>query len=137
MTVGERVKRIRQYLEWTQDRLAQESGLSKSFISEIENDKANMSGENLLRIANTLNTSLDYLMKGEPEPDSKQDRAVEIPPALSAMAEEQGLSYRSTVSLLKTQDAWLAKRSSKEKKTMSKEDWLAVYMVLKKHLDGE
>lgn len=137
MNVGERIKRIRQYLDWTQDRLAQESGLSKSFISEIENDKANMSGENLLKLASALNTSLDYLMKGEPESEGRKEKAVEIPPALSAMAEEQGLSYRSTVLLLKTQDAWMAKRSSKEKKLMSKEDWHEVYNVLRKHLDGD
>ena len=96
-----------------------------------------MSGENLLKIANALNTSLDYLMKGEPESKGKKEKAVEIPPALSAMAEEQGLSYMATVLLLKTYNSWIAKRSSKEKIPMTKEDWNELYKSLKKYLDGD
>ena len=137
MTLGERIKYIRNSLEWTQDRLAQESGLSKSFISEVENDKANIGGENLLRIANSLNTSLDYLMKGEPESKKNKEKAIEIPAALSEMAEENDLSYASTVTLLKTYNSLLARRSSKEKGLMTKEDWRELYRKLKKYLDGD
>lgn len=65
MKLGDRIKELRQSLSWTQDKLAQEAQISKSFLSEIENNKASASGDNLLKISNSLNVSLDYLMKGE------------------------------------------------------------------------
>lgn len=135
MNLGERIKNLRQRLEWTQDKLAQETGLSKSFLSEVEHDKASISGENLLKIANALNTSLDYLMKGESRAGEKKQMPVEIPPELSEVAEELGLSYRNTIDILTAYNSILARRSSKEKKAMTKQGWRDLYEVLKKHLE--
>jgi transcriptional regulator with XRE-family HTH domain len=135
MKLGERIKNIRQSLGWTQDKLAQESGLSKSFLSEIEHNKVSISGENLLKIANSLNTSLDYLMKGSPQPSDKGLKPVEIPPELSEFAEVKGLSYKSTLLLLSTYQSLVAKRSRKEKTEMTKKDWQDLYERLKAYLD--
>ena len=67
-TIGERIKNRRNELGWTQDQLAQKAGISKSFLSDLENGKRSVSADNLLGIAGVLNLSLDYLMKGtEPE----------------------------------------------------------------------
>src|SRR5208283_369617 len=135
MTLGERIKLIRQSLKWTQDKLAQEAQISKSFLSEIENDKTNVSGDSLLKIANALNTSLDYLMKGENIDEGEKPKLVEIPSALSDMADARGLSYRSTLKLLSIHHSLIAKRSSREKKGMKKEDWQDLYDRLKLLLD--
>ena len=62
MPLGERVKSLRQSMGWTQDKLAQEAKISKSFLSEVENDKANLSGDNLLKIANALKTKPSELL---------------------------------------------------------------------------
>ncbi len=132
---GERIKILRQSLGWTQDRLAHEAGISKSFLSEIENDKASISGEYLLKIANTLNTSLDYLMKGETIQNDKKRGPTEIPSELSELAEELGLSYKSTVTLLTTHGSLVAKRSSNEKTEMTKEGWRDLYDRLKDYLE--
>ena len=70
MLLGDRIKEIRQSLGWTQDRLAKETRISKSFLSEVENNKSDVSGDKLLKIANALNASLDYLLKGEPRSNS-------------------------------------------------------------------
>lgn len=133
--MGERIKSIRQSLGWTQDKLAQESGISKSFLSEIENNKANISGENLLKIANALNASLDYLMKGEPFPDEGKPRPVEIPSALSNLAEELEMSHKSTLALLSAHQSLIARRSSREKTEMTKEKWRELYESLKSYLE--
>lgn len=133
-TLGERVKTARQTLGWTQDKLAQEAGISKSFLSEIENDKANVSGENLMRLANSLDTSLDYLMKGEFFSERKP-RPIEMPAELSEVAEELELSHKSTVALLATHRSLAAKRSSKEKSEMTKEGWRDLYDKLKDYLE--
>lgn len=133
-TLGERVKAARQSLGWTQDKLSQEAGISKSFLSEIENDKANVSGENLMRVATALDTSLDYLMKGEFFVERKP-RPIEIPAELSEVAEELELSHKVTMALLNTHRSLVAKRSTKEKSEMTKEAWQDLYERLKNYLE--
>ena len=135
MRLGDRIKEIRQSLGWTQDRLAKEAQVSKSFLSEIENNKSNVSGEKLLKIANALNASLDYLMKGEPGPNQGMEKPIEIPPELSELAEEVGLSYKETITLLATQQSLLARRSSKEETLMTKDKWRRLFVSLKPYLE--
>jgi len=64
-TTGDRIKEVRESLHITQEELAAKTGLSKGFISDTENSKRGISAENLLKIANALGASLDYLAKGE------------------------------------------------------------------------
>ncbi len=135
MKLGERVKSLRQSLGWTQDKLAQETQISKSFLSEVENDKANISGDNLLKIANTLNVSLDYLMKGEAPPGNKKPRPVEIPPGLSNVAEKKGLTYKQTLTLLAAHQSLIARRSDQGKAEMDEKAWEAFYGRLKEYLE--
>jgi transcriptional regulator with XRE-family HTH domain len=118
--------------------LAQEAGVSKSFLSEIENDKASVSGEFLLKLATALEASLDYLMKGESALLQRKPRKptpIEIPPELSELAEEIGLRFKSTVALLSAHKSVLARRSSKEKSEMTKDKWRALYESLKDYLE--
>ena len=82
-SVGERIKKRRNELGWTQDVLAEKAGVSKSFLSDLENGKRNVGADTLLEIARALSLSLDYLMEGkevEPErhrsPDSRCARVV-------------------------------------------------------------
>ena len=63
--VGERIKKRRLELGWTQDQLGQKAGISKSFLSDLENGKRSVSAKNLLDIARALSVSLDFLMTGE------------------------------------------------------------------------
>ena len=59
MTVGERIRKKRQDLGWTQEILCGKVGLSKSFLSELESGKRNVSAENLYNIAQVFGVSLD------------------------------------------------------------------------------
>jgi transcriptional regulator with XRE-family HTH domain len=63
-TFGQRVKFMREHWGWTQDDLRQRTGLSKGFLSDIENDKRNASGANLLKLADVLDVSIDWLVRG-------------------------------------------------------------------------
>ncbi|MBR9802086.1 helix-turn-helix transcriptional regulator, partial [bacterium] len=58
-TVGERIKSRREELGWKQDDLASKAGISKSFLSDLENGKRNVGADKLLDIARALNLSLD------------------------------------------------------------------------------
>ena len=64
-TLGTRVQQVRRQLGMTQADLAKSSGLSVTFISEIENDHRNPSAVSLHGLADALgDVSLDYLVTG-------------------------------------------------------------------------
>lgn len=111
MRVGERIRLRRQELNWTQDVLAQKAGISKGFLSDLENGKRGVRAETLLDIARVLGVSLDHLMKGVPDEESVKAE-VEIPIELAEFATAVGLSFRQTLTLLQMQRQIVAHRSA-------------------------
>ncbi|HEY7490288.1 MAG TPA: helix-turn-helix transcriptional regulator, partial [Candidatus Tectomicrobia bacterium] len=81
-TPGERIRYIREKKKMTQDRLAEAAGISKGFLSDVENNKRNISAKTLLQIANALGASVDYLLQGEAKAPVERTPVV-IPPELS------------------------------------------------------
>lgn len=132
-TVGERIKKRRTELGWTQDQLAQKAGISKSFLSDLENGKRSVSADNLLDIARVLNLSLDYLMKGE-ESETKPVE-VQIPASLAAFAEEDGLTFKQAIALLRMREQIVAHRSSTKKEGLGKVDWQKFYEAVREFLE--
>ena len=65
--LGLRIKEIRQSRNLTQDRLAELVSCNTSHISNIENNHTKVSLNVLLAIANTLNTSIDFLLSDQYE----------------------------------------------------------------------
>jgi transcriptional regulator with XRE-family HTH domain len=131
-SVGERIRQVREHRRLTQDRLAELTSISKGFLSDVENSKRNPSSEYILRIANSLGTSVDYLLKGESTNSSQADQSpVVIPPALSAAAQQLDLSYSQTVELLNAHQSVVARRSNKEVRQFEVSDWIALYKALK------
>lgn len=63
--LGLRIKQIRQEQGLTQERLAELVGCNTSHISNIENSHTKVSLNVLLAIANTLDTSIDYLLANQ------------------------------------------------------------------------
>ncbi|HZZ77249.1 MAG TPA: helix-turn-helix domain-containing protein [Gemmataceae bacterium] len=132
-TVGDRIKKRRNELGWTQDQLAQKAGISKSFLSDLENGKRSVSADNLLDIARVLNLSLDYLMKGtEPEANPVE---VQIPASLAAFAEQEGLSFKQALALLRMREQIVAHRSSTKKEGLDNVDWQKFYEAVKEFLE--
>jgi len=133
--VGERIKKRRAELGWTQDQLGQKAGISKSFLSDLENGKRSVGAENLLDIARALGVSLDFLMTGE----ASQDRQAEvpIPASLARFAAEEGLSFKQTLMLLEMQQQIVAHRSVKKKDVLDSVDWRKFYESVKEFLEDE
>jgi transcriptional regulator with XRE-family HTH domain len=111
--------------------LADEAKISKSFLSEVENNRRNVSSENLLRIANVLGASIDYLMRGETKERIRREPVI-IPPELSQAAEELGLSYATTLEMLEAHNSVVARRSNKGTKGLSVEEWKEFYGGIKR-----
>ncbi len=60
--VGDKIRERRNFLKITQENLANDIGVSASFISDIENGRRKMSLETIIKISITLKTSLDYFV---------------------------------------------------------------------------
>ena len=134
-TVGHRLQYVRTQRGLTLDKLADLAGVSKSFIWEVEHDNSGISGARLLRIANALGASLEFLLRGEPAHEDYQPPAIEIPWELGELAEELGLSYRRTLAILDVDRSIVARRNSGKREPKSKDDWLELYESVKKYLE--
>jgi len=130
-TTGERIKQIREKKGLTQDQLAEAAGISKGFLSDVENNNKNISSQALLRVANALGTSVDFLLQGATK-ESAEKEPVVIPPELSDAAEELKLSYAETLELLDAYKSVVARRSSKSQRQFSVDDWKNLHKAIKK-----
>ncbi|MBA3752775.1 MAG: helix-turn-helix domain-containing protein [Nitrospira sp.] len=133
MTPGERIKKRRSALGWTQDELAAKARISKGFVSDVENNKRNISADTLLDVARVLGLSLDYLMTGEDE-EKAMKQMVEIPADLAEIAELEGLSFRQAMALLQMQRQLLATRHVSKKLPSDSFDWRKFYGSVKDFL---
>jgi transcriptional regulator with XRE-family HTH domain len=134
-STGARVKYLREARNWTQDRLAQEAGVSKSFISEVEHDRRNPSAEKLLEIATVLGASLDFIMKGEGGTEEGPPAPVTIPRELAEAAEEQRWPYRHVVAVLDAWSSLVARRNADGRPQMTKKGWIEFYEKVRTHLE--
>jgi transcriptional regulator with XRE-family HTH domain len=61
---GKRVRDIRLKRRWSQEKLAEESGLHTTYISGIERGKRNVGMENVVKLARALKVDVGQLFKG-------------------------------------------------------------------------
>lgn len=130
-TTGERIREIREAKGLTQDQLSALAGISKGFLSDVEHNNKNLSSQGLLRIANALGASVDYLLRGQSQ-EFSDNKVIVIPPYLSEAAEDLGLSYSQTLELLNAQQSVIARRSKKSIKELSVKDWKSFHEAIKK-----
>ena len=133
-TVGQRINYVRTQQGLTLERLAQQAGLSKSFLWEVEQDRSGISGNRLLQVADALNASIEYLLRGGSNVETEKPRSIEIPTELSEAAQELGLSYQQTLALLQVDRTIVAYRSGKRRGHKTKEDWRSLYSDLSEHI---
>lgn len=133
-SVGERIKKAREELGWTQERLASEAKISKSFLSDVERGERDMSAGYLLKVSNALGASLNYLLRGIVEPIERTEK-IEIPRELSEAAEQLNLSYSQTLTVLQAHNSIVARRSYKQVQRSSVQDWIELARAIAKVYD--
>ncbi|MGW9111902.1 helix-turn-helix domain-containing protein [Microbacterium sp. NPDC055683] len=75
--IGERVRAARRAREWTLDRLAERSGVSRRMVVNVESGEANPSIATLLRLAEALGIGLPSLVEPPADTGSRVTRAGE------------------------------------------------------------
>lgn len=91
MSIGQRIKKLRNNLGFTQDKLASDAKMSRSYLADVENDRYNPSFDTLERIAEALNVSTDRLT-GEAVSSIIEDRLKEKEATLEEISEKTGVS---------------------------------------------
>lgn len=88
MSIGERIAELRKQQNMSQGQLAQALDVSRQAVSKWENDQASPDTLNLIKLADLLDTDVEYLATGtlpsrEPTPIvinmvKREDRVVEV-----------------------------------------------------------
>ena len=60
---GKRLASVRKNHGWSQEKLALESGIARSYLSGVERGKRNIALVNICRLASTLEITTEELMK--------------------------------------------------------------------------
>jgi transcriptional regulator with XRE-family HTH domain len=134
-SVGERIRQRRKQLGWTQDELGRKAGISKGFLSNLENSMRSVGAEKLYDIARALGVSLDHLMTGSDVDTPAQD--VQIPKSLADFAQREGVSFRHTLLLLDLQRRIIAARTPGKrtpKAALDAVDWRRFFEAVKPFL---
>ena len=122
--LGDTIKRLRLAHDWTLENLSNESGVSKGFLSELENGKRNNLGSStLMRIAEALKVPVESLMEG----------GLQIPADLAQFASAENLTFTDAATLLKMRRQIFAHRDA----TRSDDDafdWKQFYEAVKPFL---
>jgi transcriptional regulator with XRE-family HTH domain len=119
----------------TLEQLAEGARISRSFLWEVEQGRSDISGTKLVRLANVLGASLDYLLRGTSVAETPRPPTVDIPAELSEVAEELGLSHRETVALLNVNQSIVARRGQKSRAPRTQEEWRRLYDAVKPFLE--
>lgn len=62
---GERIRKARMIKGYSRGEFARKAGISSKFVYEIEEDRKGFSADILLRVANALDVSCDYILTGK------------------------------------------------------------------------
>ncbi|MED0680888.1 helix-turn-helix transcriptional regulator [Aneurinibacillus thermoaerophilus] len=65
---GQRIKELRLRCGWTQEELAERSGLHPNYVGQVERGEKNISLENIAKLAHGLHVELSLLFQFEKHP---------------------------------------------------------------------
>jgi len=136
-TPGDRIKAMRIERKLTQDRLATDAGISTGFLSDLENGKSNVGADKLLDIAEALDVSLDYLMKGEQEKGPSKDVPMALPASLVRLASREGLTINQIRQLMVMQRQVIAFRNDLKSINPESFDWEQLFGSLKNYIKND
>ncbi len=133
-TLGTRIRECRNIHGLTQRDLARRAEITVGFLSDLERDKRNPSGKVLLRLANALSTTMDYVLQGVEAPTQQTQGPIQIPTELSQAAVQRGMSYQATLLVIKAYSLVVIQRSAHQQRP-SVTEWIQIYDSLRKFIE--
>ena len=90
--LGQRIREERLKLNLTQARLAEDVDISEAYVGQIERGERNLALDTLIRLANRLGASVDYLLK-----DSVDDSNDNIINQFRQLIEHKSMEHKQLV----------------------------------------
>ncbi|HLR23286.1 MAG TPA: helix-turn-helix domain-containing protein [Pseudogracilibacillus sp.] len=76
MSIGENIRKVRKEKKLTQEKLSKKMGISRSYLSDVENDRYNPSSKTLNMFADKLDVSMLYLTTGKKSIEDLTDEEI-------------------------------------------------------------
>ncbi len=127
--LGENIRYIRQGKSWSLGDLATETGVSKAYISDLENGLGGRPNiQHLYKIATALETTIDTLINLSLKPTQRKAGVSQIhqeplPPGLEEFAKDEKLEPQ--------QIEMLAKLNFRGNRPRDKDAWRLIYEAIK------
>ncbi|MBN4071843.1 helix-turn-helix transcriptional regulator [bacterium AH-315-F18] len=133
--LGEQIRRQRTSQDITINGLAEKSGVSAGYISEVERGGSAISIEKLRKIAGALDINITFLIDPAAQQQAELSAGpVNIPHGLSEAARDLGLSFQDTMRLLEGKRSLVARRSNSTPKNWTAQEWIEFYRKVKDFL---
>jgi transcriptional regulator with XRE-family HTH domain len=133
--LGDRIRARRKELGWTGTELARRAGISKSFLSEVENGKRRVGADTLLALGNALGLPLDRLMRDAHEPHRPGEPVTaDLPPSLLTFAAAADPPFRHVLALYRMARVIRDYRPNDRKPDLAAFDWRRFYEAVREFL---
>ena len=76
--IGERIRRLREQNGWSRDIFSEKIGISNMYLCQIEKGQKNGSLPLIVKISETLNISLDFLIYGDNSIDINKQEVIDM-----------------------------------------------------------
>lgn len=129
MKLQDRLKELRTYNDLTLKAVAERSGLSVSYLSDIERGRTTPTLNTLEVIANALDVSVIDFLTGVDF--AGELTAASLPPGLDDLVKDDEYSHEITSEWIET----LSKIQMRGKRPQTKREWLELYLHLKRILE--
>ncbi len=130
MTLAERFRELRKERGWRLKDVAEVTGLSIPYLSDLERDRTNPSLETLRTLAEAYEMTVHDLMA--PVDFYGQRTAAALPRGLAELLEDPVLGAELTPDWVET----LSRIELRGKRPENKRDWYEIYLHLKRVLEG-
>ncbi len=109
--IGRRIREERLHLNLTQEILAEDVGLTTAYIGQVERGERNLTLENLVKVANRLGVTVDYLLSDSVNAD-KDTAVIQLSQLLNGRTTNE---KELAISLIKTLFTCLDRETGPEK----------------------
>ena len=125
MTIGQRIREKRHEQRLTLKELAERTGLSLTYLSDVERDRTRPSMKTLMRIVEKLGMTTTDLMHGVEGLGELSDES--LPAGLRDLSEDQEWKPHLDEEWVRT----LMRVDYRGKRPQTKEDWLHIFLTLR------
>lgn len=132
--IGTRIRKLRAEKGITGIALAKMSSVSPAYLSEVERGLSNISSEKLSSIADALRVPMQELLAPTND-NSNNTNTINIPIALSKVAEELNFKFSTTMQLYQGKKSLVGRRSSNEETEWGETEWKTFYERVKHYLE--